>query len=222
MAILPRQAAEPTASPSSPPTAEPTQVYLIAVLLAISSLVIMLLIVPPMLWHFRNRNIGATVLVAWIIMLLFFTFVNAVLWPHDNISKWYNGVGLCDVEVKIQLASQVACPASMACILRTLAAVLDIDNATLTQTRAQRRRRYIIDLSWSIGFPILQMFFHYVVQTRRYYLYGITGCTPAVSKSLVTIFLLAIPPMIWTLIDSYYSGLTYPQPSHFCSKANLF
>ena len=166
----------------------------------------MLLVVPPMLWHFRNRNIGATVLVAWVILLLLFTSTNAVLWPNDNISNWYNGTGLCDVEVKIQVASQVAFPASLACVLRALAAVMDTDHATLVQTKAQRRRRYAVDLLWCVGFPLLQMLLHYLVQTRRYYLYGIAGCVPAVSTSVVTIFLLVVPPMIWTLVDSHYAG----------------
>ena len=188
-----------------------TRVYLAAVLLATLSLIFMLLITPPLLWHFRNRNIGATVLVAWVIVLLLFTFVNAILWPNDDISSWYNGSGLCDVEVKVQVASQVAFPASMACVLRALAAVMDTDNTTLMQSKAQRRRRYMIDLSWCVGFPLLQMLLHYVVQTRRYYIYGIAGCVPAVSPSMVTIFLLAVPPMVWTLIDSYYSGLCFIQ-----------
>jgi hypothetical protein len=50
------------------------------------------------------------------------------------------------------------------------------------------------------------MLFHYIVQTRRYYLYGISGCLPAIDISLVTVFLLGIPPLLWTLIDAYYAG----------------
>ena len=183
------------------------QVYLAAVLLTIFSLIFLLLIIPPMLWHFRNRNIGATCLVAWISFLLLFTFVNAILWPNDNIETWYSGTGLCDFEVKIQVASQVALPASLACILRTLAAVMDTDHPTLIKSKAQRRRSYIIDLLWCVGFPLLQMPLHYIVQTRRYYVYGIAGCVPAVSTSWVTILLLGVPSLTWTLIYAYFSGM---------------
>ena len=205
MPTLPDQLLRRAASTANP-AGDSSHVYGSAVLLAFFSFVIMLLIIPPMLWHFRNRNIGATALVAWTIILLLFTFVNAVLWPDDNIHSWYNGVGLCDIEVKIQIASEVARPASLASILRALAAVLDTDRATLVKTKAQRRRNYIIDLSWCFGFPLLQMLFHYIVQTRRYYLYGISGCLPAVDTSWVTVFLLGIPPLLWTLIDAYYAG----------------
>lgn len=180
--------------------------YASAVVLAILSFVTMLLILPPMLWHFRSRNIGATALVAWSSILLLFNFINAILWPNDNINSWYSGNGLCDVEVKIEIASEIGRPASLACILRALAAVLDTDRATLLKTKAQRRRNLIVDLSWVVGFPLLSMLFHYIVQTRRYLLYGISGCVPAAGANLATVFLLGLPPLIWILMDSYYAS----------------
>ena len=167
---------------------------------------IMLLIIPPMFWHFRNRNIGATVLVAWTITALLFNFINADIWPDDNISEWYNGNGLCDIEVKIQAASHVALPASFACVLRALAAVMDTDNATVMQTKAQRRRTYMLDLSWCIGFPIVQMIFHFIIQPNRYYIFGVSGCTPSISASWLTLVLFILPPTIWVVIDSYFAG----------------
>ena len=187
-------------------TNPPPQVYTSAILLATFSFFIILLVMPLMLWHFRNRNIGASVLVAWIVVLLLFTFINAILWPDDDVSKWYNGAGLCDVEVKVQAASHVALPASFACILRALAAVLDTDQASLIQTKVQRRRTYLVDLSFCVGFPVLQMFFHFIVQTNRYYLYGISGCTLSASASWLTMLLLVLPPTIWVIMDTYFAG----------------
>lgn len=207
MAVLhPRQIADPVHSLTNNHSDSTKQVYLSAILLATFSFILMLLIIPPMFWHLRNRNIGATVLVAWVVLLLFFTFTNALLWPADNIDTWYNGVGLCDVEVKIQVASQVAFPASLACVLRALAAVLDTDRVSVLQTKAQRRRNYAIDLSWCVGLPLLQMFLHYIVQTKRYYIYGIAGCLPAVSNSWPTIVLIVLPPALWTIVDAYFAG----------------
>jgi pheromone a factor receptor len=193
-------------APDSTATVAAYPVYPSAILLAIFSFLLMLLILPPMVWHLRNRNIGATSLVAWTAILLLFSFINSILWPNDNISTWYTGIGLCDIEVKIQIASEVARPASLACILRALAAVLDTDRATLVKTKAQRRRNCLIDLSWCLGFPLLQMLFHYIVQTSRYFVYGISGCVPSTGTSLVTVFLIGLPPLIWIQLDSYYAG----------------
>lgn len=181
-------------------------VYSSSVLLATFSFLTVLLIILPMCWHYRNRNLGATLLVAWTIIMNVQTFLNAVLWPADNISTWYNGAGLCDVEVKLQVAWGVAAPATLGCVLRALANVMNTDRATLIKSKAQRWRDYSIDLSWCIGFPLLQMLFHYIVQDRRYYLYGISGCVPSVSASWLTILLIYIPPVIWTLIDGYFAS----------------
>lgn len=195
------------AAVTAPPTAP---VYPAAILLATFSMLVVLLIIPPMCWHYRNRNLGATLLVAWTILMNFQSFVNALLWPSDDISSWYNGSGLCDVEVKLQVAWAVAAPATLACVLRALANALNTDRATLVKSRAQRRRDYAIDLSWCIGFPMLQMLFHYIVQGRRYYLFGISGCVESATDSWVTIFLIDIPPLLWSLLDAYFASKCLP------------
>ena len=196
-------------------------VYTSAILLSLGNLLVILLILPPIFWHARNRNIGATLLVGCVIMLNLQSLINALLWPTDNIAKWYNGSGLCDVEVKLQVAAQVASPAALGCVLRALARVMDTRRTQLVQTKAQRWRGYAIDLLWCFGFPMLQMLFHYIVKPGRYYLFGIIGCVPAVSNSWLTILLLLVPPVIWTLIDAYYASKYSPSPPpHLHSQAN--
>lgn len=181
--------------------------YVSAVLLAVFSIMLVLLIIPPMWWHFRNRNIGATAVIAWIIAMDLIIFINAIIWPNDDFShNTYTGEGLCDVEVKIQVASQIAFPASFACVLRALAAVMDTERASLGMTKAEKRRGYIIDALWCIGFPCLQMLFHFIVQPRRYYVWGVSGCLPAVSNTWVTVVLILIPPVLWTLLCAYYAS----------------
>lgn len=180
--------------------------YTSAILLATFSLLVVILILPPMLWHLSNRKIGATSLILWLLILNFQDFLNAVLWPHDNIFQWFDGNVLCDIEVKIMVAATVGVPSSVACVLRALAKVMDTERASLGLTKAQRRRGYAVDLLWCAGFPVLQMFFHYIVQTERYYVVGISGCTPAVSSSWVADLLIISPPVAWALVGGYYSG----------------
>nr|POE56548.1 pheromone a factor receptor [Quercus suber] len=191
-----------------------TQVYTSAIALAISSLLVTLLIIPPMCWHFRNRNLGATVLVAWIIYLNFQSFVNALIWSHDDISSWFHGVGLCDIEVKLEVASQVAAPAALCCVLRALAKVLDTDRITTMQSKAQIRKDTAIDITICVVPAVLQMAFHFIVQPERFYILGISGCVPAVSPTWVTVLLIYIPPVIWVLIDAYFSSKAiFPSPT---------
>lgn len=186
--------------------------YVSATLLATFSLLFALLIFPPMLWHLSNRNIGATSLILWLLLQNLQDFLNAILWSHDDTTRWFKGYVLCDIEVKIITAASVGVPSSVACMLRALAKVMDTDRATLGLTKAQRRRGYVVDLVWCAGFPALQMVFHYIVQTSRYYIVGISGCTPAVSRSWVADLLIITPPIVWALVGGYYAGKLAPRP----------
>jgi pheromone a factor receptor len=180
--------------------------YPAAIILATFSLLVALLIIPPMLWHLSNRNIGATSLIIWLLVLNLQSFLNAVLWSHDNIAHWFEGHVLCDIEVKISIAGTVGVPSSVACVLRALAKVMDTERVSLGLSKGQKRRAIAIDFLWCAGFPGLQMFFHYVVQTRRYYIAGIAGCMPANSRSWVTDLLITAPQIVWTVVGCYYAG----------------
>ncbi|KAK6428830.1 a-factor receptor [Oleoguttula sp. CCFEE 5521] len=190
-----------------PQQPDSTATYPTAILLSVFALLISLLIIPPMLWHARNRNIGATSLIAWILILNIQIVLNALIWRNDNTNSWFSGTGLCDIEVKIQLASGVGFPSSAACVLRALARVMDTERTSMGKTRAQKKRGYAIDLLWCAGFPALQMLFHYVVQPSRYYIWGISGCVPSVSNSWVTDLLIIAPPVAWVLVCAVYAVL---------------
>lgn len=183
-----------------------SQIYPVGIALATLSLATMLLILPPMFWHLRNRNIGATSFVFWLAISLFFNFLNALLWSSNNRDTWYNGAGLCDVEIRLQTVSQVALPASFACTLRALAVVLDTKRGTLVQTAKQKRRQYAVELLCCFGLPMLQMLSLYVVQSGRYYIYGIAGCTPMLAGSWLTVLLLYVPPAVWECVDAYFAS----------------
>lgn len=208
MRVLLERYITPSLMTQPPPDvpASPVQVYTVAGVLAIFSLLIVLLIIPPLFWHFRNRNVGATSLVAWIIVLLFFTFLNAILWPSDDTRDWPSGRGLCDIEVRIHEASTIALPASFAAVLRGLAAVLDTDHASIMQTKRQRRVNLAIDLLFCIGAPLLQVVFFELVHFRRYAIVGIAGCTSAVTDNWLSLLLLSIPALLWTVLDAVYAG----------------
>ncbi|QIW98730.1 hypothetical protein AMS68_004248 [Peltaster fructicola] len=180
--------------------------YPAAVGIAVASLTVILLVTPPMWWHIRSRNIGAASVIIWIIINNSMTFLNAILWPNDNFDG-YLGQGLCDVEIKLQIASQVAFSASFACVLRALATVMDTKRMVVVQSKAQRRRNIAIDLSWCFGIPMLQMLFQYIVQGKRYYLFGISGCVPGVTNNWLTVVLIMVMPVVWVLVCATYATI---------------
>ena len=187
--------------------------YPLAVPFAILSMLVVLLDIPPMIWHYKKRNWPFFSLVFWILILNIFNFLNAVIWPSaasvdtEANPHIYQGQGLCDVEVKIMTGSLVGLPCAFVAIMRSLARVLDTTQINLAPTRAQKLRALAIDLSITWIAPILLMVFHFIVQSNRYYLWSLSGCNPSVDNSLPTILLIYIWPVIFALLDAYYAIL---------------
>ncbi|KAF2768408.1 STE3-domain-containing protein [Teratosphaeria nubilosa] len=205
-----------TTLPSSDAPAPSTRPYPAAIALATVSALVLVLMITPLTWHCRNRNFGATALCLWaMVVMLLQCFVNAVIWPNDDIASWYDGAGLCDVEVKLQAAFATALPSSLACVLRGLSNAMDTKRVSLGKTTAQKRKDFAFDFSLCILFPALQMVFHYIVQGERYYLLGIAGCEASFDDSWPTIVLLVIPPLLFTLLDAYYALLVLARLYHY-------
>lgn len=177
-----------------------------AVVVPVLACATMVINIVPFVWHVKNRNLAAASLVFWIILLLFFDFINALIWPNDDIVNWFKGFVLCDIEVKIMLGATVGIPGSLASITRNLAMVLDTDKPILSHSAAQRRRKLMIDILFSFGFPVYMMAIHYVVQPSRYYIYAIAGCVVSFDPSWPSVVLLWIWPSVLSLIGVIYSG----------------
>jgi len=110
-----------------------------AIAVPILSFITLVLCLPPFVWHVKNRNIAASSLVFWILLNNIFNFINALIWPTDDITSWWNGAVLCDIEVKLMTAAAVGLNGSMACVVRNLAQVMDTKRTVLEPSRARRR-----------------------------------------------------------------------------------
>lgn len=175
--------------------------------------------IGPFIWHVKHRNLAAACLVFWIVLLNVFDFINALIWPTDDVSNWWPGFGLCDVEVKLMLATTVGIPGSLISIMRNLALVLDTEGGCPIPTEAQRRRQLTIDFMLSIGIPIYMMTIHYVVQPSRFYIFQVAGCLTSYDDSWPTIVLMWIWPPILCVVAVYYSGKI---DHHCCSLKTHF
>lgn len=173
--------------------------------LAVLAPITVILNLPPLIWHIRNRNTAAASLVFWILLNNFLSVINLAIWPNNNMEAWFSGRGLCDIEAKIMVARSTALPAATLCIIRALAAVINSDRTMIPST-VQQRRKMILDLAWCLGIPIVTMFLHYIVQPNRYFIYGVSGCNPSVSVNWVTVVLLSIPPLLLSIANAWYGG----------------
>lgn len=184
----------------------PTSPY--AIVVPVLACITIFIDIPPFIWHVKNRNLAAAGLVFWIVMTLFFDFINALIWPTDDIASWWKGFVLCDIEVKLLIASTIGVPGSLACIMKNLASVLDTNSTVLMPSSGQRRRQLAVDFCLTFGLPIVITLIHYVVQPSRYYIYAIAGCLASFDDSWPTVLLVWMWPSLISLLGVYYSGMS--------------
>ncbi|GAD97393.1 a-pheromone receptor PreA [Paecilomyces variotii No. 5] len=178
-----------------------------AIIIPFLSLLSIILSITPLMWHLRNSNFPAVCLVCWFLINNLFNIVNAFIWPTDNIDSWWSGVGLCDIEVKLMVASYVGIPGALLCIFRHLAEVLDTDRTVLVPSGSQRRKKLAIEIAFCLVVPVLAMITHYFVQKTRYMLYTISGCVNNFDESWVTFVLSYLWPTVICVIAAYYCCL---------------
>ena len=205
-----------------------------AVALPILALITLVIDLPPFIWHVRNRNLAAATLVFYILLANLMNLVNPLIWPTDDIGDWWPGFGLCDLEVKLMLGIWIGVVSCLLCIVRNLARVLNTDRTVMSVTRAQRNRQILFDCLLCFGAPVYMMGIHYIVQSNRYYIFAISGCTASFDESWPSLVLIFIWSPILCIFNLYYAGMIsffiivvtlflharYPQPPINFSKSS--
>ncbi|KAL8999982.1 MAG: hypothetical protein Q9169_001227 [Polycauliona sp. 2 TL-2023] len=171
------------------------------------ALIAIALNIPPLIWHVRHRNIAACNLIAWTIFLNLSNFVNAIIWPTDDIYNWFAGYVLCDIEVKLMLAATFGITGSLVSIMRALARVVDTETTTLVPTKRQRRIETVFAAMLCFGGPLYAISIHYVVQPSRYYILAISGCNVSLDNSWPSLALVVIQPVVLCLAATYYGAV---------------
>jgi len=188
------------------PTSDEQQsrLYPTAVFLPILSAFAFLLSVPPCVIQAKARNFAATVLATGIAFLNLSNFVNAVIWPKDDIDTWFTGVGLCDVDIKLVKGFWIAIDGAVVCIFRQLAIILDTENVILVPSTKEKWRRRSIEAIFCVALPVYSMIMQYIFQPDRFAVLAISGCRSTFWLSWPSIVLyLTIQPIICLIASAY-------------------
>lgn len=191
-------------------SASSTAPYAQAVIIPSLSILCILLTIPPLILHWKNRNFPVVSLICWLLCLNLFNIINAFIWPNDDMDSWWDGAGLCDVEVKVMIASYVAVPGNLVCIFRALAGMIDTRRAMLVPSKQQRWWNFGIDMLFCVIVPVVAMATHIVFQASRYILIGISGCVNSFDESWVSLILAWIWPLVICLMAGYYCSTLPP------------
>ncbi|KAJ6629063.1 GPCR fungal pheromone mating factor [Mycena sp. CBHHK59/15] len=172
------------------------------------------IVLIPLPWHWRARNVPTLSLIAWLFIANMTYAVNAVIWAGsiDIVAQVW-----CDIATKLQVGSTMALPTCCLCLCIHLERIASVRQVRTTPE--QKRRRMIFDILMCWGLPCITMALHYIVQGHRYDLVEDFGCRAAIYVSLASIFLVWLPPLTAVLLTlGFASAALY----HFFQRRLTF
>jgi pheromone a factor receptor len=175
----------------------------------------------PSPWHWRSRNTGTLIYIAWSLIANIVYFVNAVIWRNnaDNVSPVWCDICECHLAdipvyyidylfditaIKLQVALGPGLSGASLCITRRLAKIAT-SKTSVTDSR-QRRNDMIIDLGIGVGVPVMIMIMSIVVQPHRFNIIEGFGCSMPTWRSLPAIFIIPLWPIVFGFVSSLYGG----------------
>ena len=182
-----------------------------AIIMPIFAVLAIFVTYVPLKFLIRVRKISACTMIITLGIRNLYVFINAILWPNDNIASWYNGAVLCDIQVETQFPLGTLLATSTAYLTKDLAQAMDTDNPRLHESRAMRRRRVAVELLFCFAIPILQMALHYIPQASRYGIVTVYGCADIWDSSWPALVIFYMWPLLFALLNCYYAS-TCPIP----------
>ncbi|GLB44316.1 putative pheromone A receptor [Lyophyllum shimeji] len=171
--------------------------------LPIAAFTAALLVLVPLPWHWRAKNVPTLSIVAWLFVSNVIYGVNAVVWAGNVrivATVW------CDIVTKVQIGATMALPASCLCLCIHLERIASIRN--VQSSPAQKRRRFLFDLAMCWLIPVIYMALHYVVQGHRFDIVEDFGCRPAIYNSVQSVLLVWVPPLLVATLTCIYAGVS--------------
>ncbi|TFK32932.1 pheromone A receptor-domain-containing protein [Crucibulum laeve] len=171
--------------------------------LPIGAFIAALLMLVPLPWHWRARNIPTLSIIVWLFFCNIGAGVNAIIWA-DSIRivapVW------CDIYTKIQVGATMALPACCLCLcihLERIASVRQVGT-----TLQQKRRQMIFDTMMCWILPMVHMALHYIVQGHRFDILEDFGCRASIYQSVPSILLVWMLPMLVVALTLVFAGLS--------------
>ncbi|KAI0729154.1 pheromone A receptor-domain-containing protein [Fomitopsis betulina] len=150
--------------------------------------VVFLACLLPAYW--TSRNVAMLTLIWWLILCNAIQGVNAVVWAGNTETKipvW------CDISTKLLMGVRVAIPATCVCLSNRVRHLL------MTGDAKGGIGILSFDLITCIAIPVTYMVLHIIVQDYRFNLTENFGCSPAIYDSIPALFLVWLPPLIFSI-----------------------
>lgn len=172
------------------------------------------LVLVPLPWHWRARNIAMLSTILWLFTLNVIYAIDAIIWAGnvaDSAPVW------CDITTKLQVGANMALPGCCLCICIHLERIASVRQARTSHSDKIRHMIFDATLCWML--PAVYMALHYVVQGHRFDIIEDFGCRPTVYVSIPAVFLIWVPPATAALATF---GFAAAAARHFFRRRLMF
>ncbi|RWA07847.1 hypothetical protein EKO27_g7259 [Xylaria grammica] len=155
----------------------------------------------------RNGEFAAVVLIVDVVIMNLFTILNSIIWHDDNWSTWWDGTGLCDIEVYLSGPLQTIYAASIFTVMYHLSQQVKVTGAG--HDRIQMTRRNFIQAAIIFPVPLVQLLFTYFDLAQRYIIGTLIGCSAVYDTSWPKALVYDAPPAIFAVLSVPYAVLLW-------------
>ncbi|RKP31812.1 STE3-domain-containing protein [Metschnikowia bicuspidata] len=182
------------------------QIDATGVALAAFSLLAFLLLIPPLLYHWIQKNIPAISLILWFSYKNLIGFINLITWSGDNIEEVSQMRGYCDVSVRLSSAADLGQLCATACLIFNLYMVLSARSYKFLNVDSRSKKFVNVLMCWFN--PIAVMVASVWAQAHVYAIVRYRGCTPVYNFGFQTILLTSVWNALWVLVAAVFAILT--------------
>ena len=163
-----------------------------------------ILLIPPLAWHSKTKNIPAIILITWLLIMNITCIVDAAIWSGEDFLTRWDGKGWCDIVIKLQVGANIGISCAVTNIIYNLHAILKADSVL---PNLSSWTKIVRDLLISLLTPVMVMGFSYLLQVFRYGIARYNGCQNLLSPTWITTVLYTMWMLIWSLVGAVYATL---------------
>ncbi|KAI1119773.1 GPCR fungal pheromone mating factor [Nemania abortiva] len=152
----------------------------------------------------RNGEFAAVVFIVDVAIMNLITILNSIIWHDDNWNTWWNGAGLCDIEVYLSAPLQTIYAASIFTVMYHLAQQVRLSRAG--RDRDERTRRHLVQAAIIFPVPFVQLVFTYFDLAQRYIVGTLIGCSAVYDVSWPKNVVYDAPPVVFAVLSVPYAS----------------
>ncbi|KAI1187214.1 GPCR fungal pheromone mating factor [Nemania serpens] len=161
----------------------------------------------PLRLLFRNGEFAAVVFIVDVALMNLITILNSLIWNNDDWNNWWDGKGLCDVEVYVSAPLQTVYAASIFTVMYHLSQQVKVSG--VGHDRRDRTRRNLIQSAIIFPIPLVQLLFTYFDLAQRYIVGTLIGCTAVYDISWPKNLVYDAPPAVFAVLSIPYAVLIW-------------